>query len=150
MATRTLPERVSTLEETVGGLQHLPQALAAFRSEFDTFRTDVHAFRAEFNAFRTEVYSRFEQIDARFERIDMQFERVYAQMRMLHEDLIERIKALGNGRDAVATTPPVLGARSESHDHKRDTFRSGLTSLQSAVSVAHVVSSRPRRATPPR
>ena len=92
MATRSLPERVSALEETVSGLQRLPQEVAAFRSEFDTFRTDVDAFRSEFNTFRTDV--------------NAQFERVYSQMRMLHEDLIERLKALGEARNAGATAPP--------------------------------------------
>ena len=85
MATRSSPERVSALEEAVTALQHLPH---------------------EFAAFRVEVNARFDQVDARFERIDAQFERVYSQMRMLHEDLIDRIKALGEGRDAGATAPP--------------------------------------------
>jgi len=92
MATRSLPERGSGLEETVSGLQHLPQELAAFRSEFDTFRTDVDAFRSEFNTFRTDV--------------NAQFERVYSQMRMLHEDLIDRIKALGEAWDAASPPRP--------------------------------------------
>ena len=78
MATRSLPERVSAVEEAVSALQHLPQELAAFRAEVNT----------------------------RFERIDEQFERVYSQMRMFHEDLVDRIKALGEGRDTGATTLP--------------------------------------------
>ena len=78
MVTRSLPERVGTLEEAVSALQHLPQELAEFRA----------------------------QVVGRFERIDTQFGRVYSQMRMVHEDLVDRIKALGEGRDTGATTPP--------------------------------------------
>ena len=97
-----------------------------------TFRTDVHAFRAEFNAFRTEVYSRFEQIDARFEQIDARFEKVDArfdaleqlvhdghdrlssQMRMLHEELIERIRTMSEGRDSGGPAPSRPGRRKRS------------------------------------
>ena len=65
----------------MSALQHLPQELAEFRAE---------------------VNARFDQVDTRFERIDTQFERVYSQMRMLHEDLIARIKTLGE-RNATGT-----------------------------------------------
>ena len=84
MATRSWPERVGALEEAVSELQHLPQEVAAFR---------------------TEVNARFDQVDARFERIDSQFDKAYSQMRMLHEDLIDRIKTLGERRDAGAMAP---------------------------------------------
>jgi hypothetical protein len=85
MATRSLPERVSALEEAVSALQRVPRELAAFRAD---------------------VTARFDQVNSRFERIDAQFEQVYSQMRMLHEDLIDRIKTLGERRDAGATAPP--------------------------------------------
>jgi len=119
MATRSLPERVSALEEAVTALQHLPQELAAFRTDVNARFDQVDAFRADVNARFERIDTRFDQIDARFaqvdarfdrvdarfERIDAQFERVYSQMRMLHEDLIDRIKALGERRDAGAPAP---------------------------------------------
>jgi ATPase subunit of ABC transporter with duplicated ATPase domains len=98
MATNSLSERVSTLEEAVSALQQLPQELAAFRSE-------VNARFEQVDARFDQVDARFAQIDMRFAQIDAQFERMYSQMRMLHEDLVDRIKALSDGRDARATAP---------------------------------------------
>ena len=102
MATRSLPERVSALEETVSGLQRLPQEVAAFRSEFDTFRTDVNAFRSEFDTFRTDVNNRFERLE---QHVRDENDRLYSRMRSLHEDLVSRIKTLGEGREAGGTAP---------------------------------------------
>ena len=67
----------------------LPQEVAAFRSEFDQFLADVNDW--------------FEQIDARFERLEQHVrddnDRLYSRMRSLHEDLISRLKTLGEGRE---------------------------------------------------
>jgi hypothetical protein len=87
MATRSLDERVTALEEIVAGLQNLPNELAEFRRETN---------------------ERFEQIDARFEQMDDRFsrverliseesERLYARMRMLHEEVINRIRTGSEG-----------------------------------------------------
>lgn len=79
MATKSLQERLTALEETVADLQTLPSELGAFRHE---------------------VNSRFERIEARFDdrfdrverRMSEENEQLYARMRMLHEELIDRIK----------------------------------------------------------
>jgi predicted nuclease with TOPRIM domain len=67
MAGHTLDERVTALENTVDRLQKLPGELAAFRQEFESFRKEVNT----------------------------RFDEQYAHMRMLHEDLVERISLLG-------------------------------------------------------
>jgi len=120
MATRSVPERVNVLEEAVSALQHLPQDLAAFRAEvnvrfdqvdarFDQVDARFERVDSRFDRIDTQfqrIDEQFERIDARFQRIDDQFEQMYSQMRMLHEDLIGRIKALGEERHAGTTTPP--------------------------------------------
>jgi hypothetical protein len=103
MTGRTVEERVSTLENAVVSLQTLPGEIAAFRRD---------------------VNARFEQIDARFERVDAQFhqmedrfdrverrvsddiEHLYARMRMLHEELIDRIKIGREGPDSGESDVP--------------------------------------------
>ena len=56
-----------SLENTVDRLQKLPGELAAFRQEFESFRKEVNT----------------------------RFDEQHAHMRMLHEDLVERISLLG-------------------------------------------------------
>jgi len=110
MATRSLEERVTALEETVAGLQNLPNELAEFRRETNARFDQIDGRFAQSDARFDRMDARFEQVDARFDRIDARFEQVdarfdrleqrmvtdkeelYAHMRMLHEQLIERIK----------------------------------------------------------
>jgi hypothetical protein len=75
MATKSLHERVTALEETVAGLQNLPNDLAEFRRETN---------------------ARFGQVER---RISEESEQLYARMRMLHEELINRIRIGREGRD---------------------------------------------------
>ena len=116
MGSKPLSERISALEETVAGLQHLPNELAAFRKDVNTRFERIDA-RFE------RIDARFEQIDARFDRIearldghDSRFDRIeariseesdrlYARMRILHEELVERIKTIGEGRSRDAQPP---------------------------------------------
>jgi hypothetical protein len=94
MATKSLPERVSALEETVSTLHSLPQELAAFRIE---------------------VHTRFAQADDRFESLERHLEDVRdqlsAQMRMLYEDLVERIMRISEARDSAGPPPARSGRR---------------------------------------
>ena len=96
MTHRPLSERVEALEEIVAGLQGLPNQLASLTSRMD---------------------ARFEQIDARFERIDARFEQLRQEvhdgdeetrrfMRILHEDIITRITALGDRMNPPTDSPP--------------------------------------------
>lgn len=75
MAPRSsLEDRFTALENTVAGLQNLTGELAAFRQE---------------------VIARFDAVDA---RISSESEQLYARMRLLHEDLVTRIKTIREGR----------------------------------------------------
>ena len=100
MAARSLPERVSALEESVSGIQHLSQ-------EFAAFRIDVNG---QFEAFRVDVNGRFDEVNGRFERLEQRLrdesDILHSRMRALHEDLIARIKTLGEGRGAGTTASP--------------------------------------------
>jgi chromosome segregation ATPase len=94
MATRSLEDRVSALENTVAGLQHLPGELAAFRQEVNA---RFEAIDARFDAVDTRfvgVNARLDAIDARIAR---ESEDLYARMRLLHEELVKRIKTIGEG-----------------------------------------------------
>jgi hypothetical protein len=96
MAGQSLEDRVSALETALASLQTLP---------------------GEFAAFRIEVRERFAQIDARFGEVDDRFTRLearitheseylYARMRMLHEELIERIERLGESSHGSGSNSP--------------------------------------------
>jgi hypothetical protein len=73
MATRTLEDRVTALENTMVVLEELPGELAAFRQD---------------------VSARFERLEGVVREGD---ERNYVQMRMLHEDLVARIALISEG-----------------------------------------------------
>ena len=81
MATRSLEDRVTALENTVAGLQNLPGELAAFRQEAN---------------------ARLDAIDA---RIGRESEHLYARMRLLHEELVTQIKTIGEGSNGGDRPP---------------------------------------------
>jgi chromosome segregation ATPase len=106
MAAKSLPERVATLEDHVSTLQNLPRELADFRHDVG------HRFDRVDERLET-IDHRFDGIDDRLQKVDRRFgvvddrldsleqamrdgyDRLSSQMRILHEDLIERIKTLG-------------------------------------------------------
>lgn len=96
MATKSLEDRVTALEDTVAASQGLSTQFAAFQKDFVAFQDDV---KAQFE----QIDARFGQIDARFDRLERfvrdENERVYARMRMLNEELVTRIKTIGEGPD---------------------------------------------------
>jgi chromosome segregation ATPase len=110
---------MTAVEEAVNALKHLPQELAAFRTEanhrferidarldqIDRRLEQVDARFDQIDRRLEQVDARFDQMDGRFSHIDTQFERVYSQMRTLHEDLVDRIKVLGEGRNGSTTAP---------------------------------------------
>ena len=77
MATKSFEERVTVLEVTVASLQSLPNGLAEFRRE----------------------------TNARFDRLEQRLvtdkEELYTHMRVLHEELVERIRTIRRGRDGA-------------------------------------------------
>lgn len=84
-----MDERVTALANTVAGLQKLPVELISLRQE-------VGVFRQELDSFRVEVNARFDRVDARFDTVERrmteELEHLYARMRLLHENLIDRIR----------------------------------------------------------
>ena len=83
MATQDLEKRVENIEQTLTILSTIPERLGTLETQFLQSREEV---RLEFSAVHGELH----------ELRDGQ-ERLSSQMRMLHEDLVERIKRLGEG-----------------------------------------------------
>ncbi len=81
MPRQTLVGRVERLEERVTALEQLPARIDELASQV--------------SQLRTEVRDGFSATDAKLQYLRDDLGR---QMRILHEDLIERIKALGDGR----------------------------------------------------
>jgi hypothetical protein len=81
VARQTLENRVATLEQQIQALVGLPERMASLESQFQQFRSDV---REEFSALRMEIRTGDEET-RRF-------------MRVLHEDVISRIAAIGESR----------------------------------------------------
>ena len=84
MAARSLDERVKILEQKVEGLQKLPARMDAVESQILQLRGEM---RVGFSAIRE-----------RFDSIDRQFDETNRSMRVLHEDVVNRIALLGEGR----------------------------------------------------
>ena len=112
MATRSLEQRVTALEETVAGLQNLPNELAEFRREtnarFDRLEqrmiTDKEELYAHARVLKEELYAHMRMLK----------EELSAHMRMLHEELIDRIKIGREAPDGVG-----LGAPRQSRRRKK-------------------------------
>jgi hypothetical protein len=82
MARATLSGRVEVLEQTVTGLAALPDRVGALEQSLANFRKET---QREFAAVRKEL----RDVDEETRR----------HMLMLHEDLIARISAIGEGID---------------------------------------------------
>ena len=143
MATRSLEGRVTALEETVAGLKNLPNELAEFRRETNARFDQLDGRFAQVDARFAQVDARFEQVDGRFAQVDARFEQVdgrfdqvdarfdrleqrmttdkaelYAHMRMLHEELIERIKIGREASDVIfGTAIGIVSGRAASVGH---------------------------------
>ena len=88
MAKATLTQRVEVLEHKVDGLATLPARIGSVEQELKEFRADVHA---EFAVVRAEIREGDEET------------RRY--MRVLYEDLVARIKVMGEGIDELRRRP---------------------------------------------
>ena len=109
MEARSLEQRVMALEETVVGLQNLPNQFAEFHRDTSTRFGKIEARLERIDGRLDHIDGRLDQIDRRLDDHDSRFDRLeariteegdrlYARMRMLHEDLVERIKAISEGR----------------------------------------------------
>jgi len=79
----------------VAGLQDLPNQLAEFQREANTRFEQIDARLDQIDGRLDGHDSRFDRLEA---RITGESGRLYARMRMLHEDLVERIKTIGERR----------------------------------------------------
>ena len=107
MARHTLTQRVEILEQKVEQLETLPARVAAVELQILLLRDEV---RGEFSAVRQEIATLGEELRHEF-RLDLQDtteslraeirqgdEETRRYMRVLHEDVIARIAALGDAR----------------------------------------------------
>ena len=87
MPPQTLASKVEDLETRVTRLQDLPARIDDLTSQVSQLRTEM---RDEFSAVRTEMAAGFAAIAIRTDSLA-------SQMRVLHEDVIERIALLQEG-----------------------------------------------------
>jgi peptidoglycan hydrolase CwlO-like protein len=109
MPSKSLPERVSALEDTVTTLERVPKDLAEFRAEFQQLHVDVKGMDGRVQQLYVEVKG----LNGRFERLEEHIrdenDRLYSRMRTLHEDLISRLQILGErsvGNGPTSSRPP--------------------------------------------
>ena len=103
MAGPTLTQRVEILEQTVAELASLPSRMTAVELQIVRLRDEMHAgfsaVRPELavmrDDLRTELKSTAESLRAEIRSGDEETRRY---MRVLHEDVIARIAALGDAR----------------------------------------------------
>jgi predicted nucleic acid-binding Zn-ribbon protein len=92
MARDSLEKRMDRLERRVEILEQLPERVTALESQIVQLRDEM---RSEFSAIRT----RDDAIQRVLtERMEFLFDANERHMRLLHEDLVERIARLSEGR----------------------------------------------------
>ena len=93
MAKKSLEERVNMLERRVEILEQLPERVTALEAQIVQLRDEM---RAEFSATRAEARAGDEHVVRTLrEEIRAGDEETRRFVRMLHEEVIERIKLLG-------------------------------------------------------
>ena len=92
MARESLEKRVEILEEQMRPLSELPDRVASLETQFLQFRAEM---RQEFSAVRTEIQLVRSELREEIRAGDEETRRF---MRVLHEDVIARIAAIGEGR----------------------------------------------------
>ena len=106
MAARSLTERVGILEQKVEELQRPPSRMAAVESQILQLRDEMHV---EFSAIQDRlgaIDQRFEEVLTRLQEGDDKTraqlheddEKTRRYMRMLHEEVLNRISLLQEGR----------------------------------------------------
>ena len=98
MAERTLDERVEILEKKVGDLQLLPARMDALESQILQLRGEMRDGFSAIHKGLGEHDKRFDGIDQRLDGIDKRFDETNRHMRVLHEEVLNRIALLQEGR----------------------------------------------------
>jgi len=88
----TLSKRMDIVEQKLAGLESLPERMTALESQFLQLRTEM---RAEFSATRTEMQAGDERATRTLRE---EIAALGTHMRVLHEDLVERISRTQEGR----------------------------------------------------
>jgi hypothetical protein len=98
MADNPVLEHVENLEKTLEALVRLPVEVADLKGRVGSLEVQIVQLRAEMtegiSALRREVLELF---DAGSNATESLFQETWAQMRVLHEDVIERLKHIGGG-----------------------------------------------------
>ena len=106
MPDAILIRRIEILEQKVEGLELLPARMTALESQIlqfgDDMRAGFSAIRQEMttgiDALRTELIEKISQLEERLgERITSGDEETRRYMRVLHEDVIEKISRIQEG-----------------------------------------------------
>ena len=92
MAREPLEERMDNLERRVEILERLPDRVTALESQIVQLRDEM---RSEFSAVRADAVETRRVLTERMESL---FDANQRHMRLLHEDLVERIARMGEGR----------------------------------------------------
>jgi hypothetical protein len=103
VAGKSLEKRVEILEQQMRPLSELPERVASLETQFLQFRTEV---REEFSALRSEMRAGDEELLGEIRKVEVSLRREIQAgdeetrrfMRVLHEDVIARIAAIGEGR----------------------------------------------------
>jgi hypothetical protein len=95
MPDATSIHRIEILERKVEGLELLPVRMTALESQILQLDKDM---RAEFSAMRQEMATAVSELEQRLsERISSGDEETRRYMRVLHEDVIERLSRIQEG-----------------------------------------------------
>ena len=97
MSPESLRVRVERLERRVDILEQLPDRVSALEAQIVLLRDEM---RSEFSAVRTDIRTGDEETRRMLtERMESLFDANQRHMRLLHEDLVERIARMGEGRN---------------------------------------------------
>ena len=97
MATQDLEKRVDNIEETLRVLVTVPARLGGLEGQVGRLEARVGGLETQFLQSREEVRLEFSAVHGELHELRDGQERLGSQMRMLYEDLVERIKRLGEG-----------------------------------------------------
>ena len=103
MVERSIDERIRVLEQKVELLEQLPVEMRALTATVTALADKVDELSTSFLEFRTEIRDAFSVVATRTELHELKAEMV-AHTLALHEELVERIKWIGEERDGSSKT----------------------------------------------
>ena len=96
MSRESLEARVDRLERRIKLLEQLPERMTALEAQIVQLREEM---RGEFSAVRTELRAEIRDVDAGLtKKMHALFSANEYHMRLLHEDLVQRIAMIREGR----------------------------------------------------